>query len=452
MDMHGGGFSAGDTTAAQHVRLAGGGTAAAVAPVTLHHRDDLLIGEVIDISGSASRMLLDAATLGELSTSADAAVAMAGQVGAQVKIRVGSTWLVASIRDQQLHERGEGLIVATIDFLGEGEEEKITGRIHNFRRGVTRYPIPGSQVYAATSHDLKQIYAADERAHVEIGNVYPTKDIRGSLYVDAMLGKHFALLGSTGTGKSTSAALILHKICELAPQGHIVMIDPHGEYSAAFKQTGMIFDVSNLQMPYWLMNFEEHCEVFLTTTGNDRQEDADILSKCLLQARSKNRLAETMGKITVDSPIPYLLSDLTTIIQNEMGKLDKASTAWNQLATGSGTTAVVQALSGIAAKFRDTKSPEVEFIVKGLDELHQAADAILGSCAELAQSCSEYKTSLDDLRTKMKETVEDLVEELAISANGLVVAQTPTGEFVSGWRVSAAQAENILKQGKLGGG
>ena len=139
MDMHGGGFSAGDTTAAQHVRLAGGGTAAAVAPVTLHHRDDLLIGEVIDISGSASRMLLDAATLGELSTSADAAVAMAGQVGAQVKIRVGSTWLVASIRDQQLHERGEGLIVATIDFLGEGEEEKITGRIHNFRRGVTRY-------------------------------------------------------------------------------------------------------------------------------------------------------------------------------------------------------------------------------------------------------------------------------------------------------------------------
>lgn len=86
----------------------------------------------------------------------------------------------------------------------------------------------------------------------------------------------------------------------------------------------------------------------------------------------------------------------------DTGKLDKASTAWNQLATGPGTTAVVQALSGNAAKFRDTKSPEVEYIVKDLDELHQAADAILGSCAELAQSCSEYKTSLDDLRTKMK--------------------------------------------------
>ena len=85
-----------------------------------------------------------------------------------------------------------------------------------------------------------------------------------------MLGKHFALLGSTGTGKSTSAALILHRICLAAPQGHVVIIDPHGEYSAAFRQTGQILDVSNLQMPYWLMNFEEHCEVLLTSDGNER--------------------------------------------------------------------------------------------------------------------------------------------------------------------------------------
>ena len=59
------------------------------------------------------------------------------------------------------------------------------------------------------------MFAADERAHIEIGTVYPTKDIRAALYVDAMLGKHFALLGSTGTGKSTAAALILHRICDM---------------------------------------------------------------------------------------------------------------------------------------------------------------------------------------------------------------------------------------------
>jgi DNA helicase HerA-like ATPase len=182
-------------------------------------------------------------------------------------------------------------------------------------------------VYPAATRDLEQIYASDGRASITVGKVFPTKDIRAGLFIDAMLGKHFALLGSTGTGKSTSAALILHRICDAAPKGHIVMIDPHGEYSAAFRTRVQILDVSNLQMPYWLMNFEEHCEVLLSSSGNDRQADADILAKVLLAARTKNRLAQVMGKITVDSPIPYLLSDFSNILQDEMGRLDKATSS-----------------------------------------------------------------------------------------------------------------------------
>jgi hypothetical protein len=218
---------------------------------------------VLEIAGSSSQVMFDPAELEALAGSSDAAVANAGQVGSQVKVRVGSTWLIANVRSLKL-DAGDR-IAAQIDFLGEGDEEKLTGKLYKFRRGVTRYPTPGCAVFPISTADLKQIYAADDRAHIEIGNVYPTKDIRAALYVDSMLGKHFALLGSTGTGKSTAAALILHRICELAPQGHIVMIDPHGEYASAFKTIGALYDVSNLQMPYWLMNFEEHCEVFLTT-------------------------------------------------------------------------------------------------------------------------------------------------------------------------------------------
>jgi uncharacterized protein len=282
------------------------------------------IGTVVDIAGSSSRAMLDTEAMAMVSKSMDPSLSMAGQVGSQIKIRVGAAWIIANVRTLSIDPNNPKKVFANIDFLGEGDEERLTNRIYNFRRGVTRYPVPGSAVLPITSEDMRQLYAAEDRANIEIGTVYPTSDIRSALYVDAMLGKHFALLGSTGTGKSTSAALILHRICELAPQGHIVMIDPHGEYSAAFKTNGALFDVSNLQMPYWLMNFEEHCEVFLTSTGNDRQVDADILSKCILAARSKNRTAEGIAKLTVDSPIPYLLSDLTNIIQNEMGKLDKA--------------------------------------------------------------------------------------------------------------------------------
>ncbi|MCP1471222.1 hypothetical protein J3E64_002926 [Sphingobium sp. OAS761] len=282
------------------------------------------MGMVFQIAGSSSKILIDAARLAVLAQSDDPCIAMAGQVGSQVKMRVGNCWLVASVRAMALDQASQG-IVADIDFLGEGDEEKLTGRIYRFRRGVTRYPTPGTDIFPVSGLDMKQIYAADDRAHVQIGTVYPTTDTRAALYVDSMLGKHFALLGSTGTGKSTSAALILHRICDLSPQGHIVMIDPHGEYGAAFTGNGAVYDVSNLALPYWLMNFEEHCEVFVTSQGADRTVDSDILAKCLLAARSKNRLAESIGRLTVDSPIPYMLSDLTTILQNEMGKLDKGT-------------------------------------------------------------------------------------------------------------------------------
>jgi hypothetical protein len=279
------------------------------------------IGEVVEIAGSGSQIRMNGAVLTALQSHSDQSVAMSGQVGSQVKMVVGNCWLIANVRTLRGNEGGE--LVAHVDFLGEGSRDS-SGKLSNFRRGVTRYPIPGSKVLPVTTDDLRAVFAASDEPNIEIGTVYPTDDIRGALYVDQMLSKHFAVLGSTGTGKSTSVALILHRISELSPEGHILMIDPHGEYSAAFKNCGELFNVDNLQLPYWLMNFEEHCEVILTTHGAERQRDADILAKCLLSARTKGKDLSQFGKVTVDSPIPYLLTDLHTILVNEMGKLDRA--------------------------------------------------------------------------------------------------------------------------------
>ena len=282
------------------------------------------IGKVIEVAGSGSRIELDSHTLRRLAAVPDPCVAMAGQVGSLIKMQVGSHWIVANVRDLKLDVADSDRILAHIDFLGEGNEARLTGKLSQFRRGITRFPVPGCKIFPVSTEDMKQMYSAEDVPHIEIGTVYPTRDIRGALFVDAMLGKHFALLGSTGTGKSTAAALILHRICDMAPEGHIVMIDPHGEYAAAFKTNGALYNAANLAMPYWLMNFQEHCEVFITTQGNAGQADRDILSKCLLAARAKNRAAEGIAKLTVDSPIPYLLSDLTGIIQTEMGRMDRS--------------------------------------------------------------------------------------------------------------------------------
>jgi hypothetical protein len=163
------------------------------------------IGQVVDIAGSGSQVRLDSAALAALQVHCDPAVTMSGQVGSQVKMAVGNSWLIANVRTMRSGE--DGSIYAAIDFLGEGSRSA-NGSMSSFRRGVTRYPIPGCDVLPVSTEDLRSVFAADDSPHVEIGTVYPTDDIRGALYVDPMLSKHFAILGSTGTGKSTSTSTI----------------------------------------------------------------------------------------------------------------------------------------------------------------------------------------------------------------------------------------------------
>ncbi|MDO6415905.1 DUF87 domain-containing protein [Sphingomonas sp. BIUV-7] len=283
--------------------------------------DEMEIGRVLEISSAGAQAMLDARTLSLLG---EAGPAQPGAISSYLKLRVGAKWVVAQVSSLRREEADGDLIVAGVDFVGEGEADGT--RLTGFRRGVSHLPMPGARLYPTSDADRASIFAADERPHITFGRIHSGGDARAALYIDGLLGRHFAVLGSTGTGKSSATAMLLHRICESAPHGHILMIDPHGEYGASFAQIGAVFDVTSLAIPYWLMNLEEHAEVFVSTRGPERQIDIDILAKCLLTARAKHRLAEGIQRLTADSPIPYLLSDLGNILSAEMGKLDKGGT------------------------------------------------------------------------------------------------------------------------------
>lgn len=97
-------------------------------------------------------------------------------------------------------------------------------------------------------------------------------------------------------------------------------------------------------------------------------------------------------------------------------KVSKAGDAWDRLATVYQTTTVAEGLGVDARAFSDTKSPEVEYIVRDLEELQSATSSVLDACAELAQSCRDYRSALDDLRSQLEGILEDLAVELAITA------------------------------------
>src|SRR4029079_3885176 len=124
------------------------------------------IGTVVEIAGSGSQIRMDAEGVTELQSHADPSIAMSGQVGSQVKTAVGNSWLIANVRTLKAGDDGE--LVAHVDFLGEGNRDSAV-KMTNFRRGVTRYPIPGAEVFAVSTDDMRAIFAASDEPHIEIG-------------------------------------------------------------------------------------------------------------------------------------------------------------------------------------------------------------------------------------------------------------------------------------------
>ncbi|MEX0300616.1 MAG: ATP-binding protein, partial [Kordiimonas sp.] len=145
-----------------------------------------------------------------------------------------------------------------------------------------------------------------------------------SLKTEPLLSRHFAILGSTGTGKSSSVALLLHRLVEQHPNAHVVILDPHNEYERAFSGNGIHVSVDNLALPYWLMNFEEHVELLIGHKTEGFEAERDILKRCLFEARKKSGPTYSLKRLTVDTPIPYKLTDLIHSIDSELGRFDKA--------------------------------------------------------------------------------------------------------------------------------
>src|SRR6476661_6353151 len=117
------------------------------------------VGKVVEIAGSGSQIRMDGATINSLLTNSDPSVAMSGQVGSQVKMLVAGSFLIANVRTLRSADNGE--LIAHVDFLGEGTRDS-SGGLSNFRRGVTRYPIPGSEVFPVTTDDLRSVFAASD--------------------------------------------------------------------------------------------------------------------------------------------------------------------------------------------------------------------------------------------------------------------------------------------------
>ena len=140
---------------------------------------------------------------------------------------------------------------------------------------------------------------------------------------DELFGKHFSIVGTTGSGKSCVVATILNAVIERNPNAHLMLLDPHSEYSSAFKERAAVLSPGDgLHLPYWLFNFDELVEIVIRSNPN--LEQAKILGDAVMAAKqSYFAKAGLDGLGTVDTPAPYRMSDVIRFLDTAMGSLNR---------------------------------------------------------------------------------------------------------------------------------
>ncbi len=303
---------------------------------------DHSIGRIVSVTGSKAIVLLDGGHSPAATVKRGAMALQRPEMGTLLAIDTVNTVVLAivsalSVPVPAQREGDTEIWIAELGLVGELWRPK-ENRAGSFNRGVTAYPTLGDRVRVASKPELEMAFCGDMRGSVRVGSIRQDASIPAMIRVDELLGKHFAILGTTGTGKSCTTALILRAILQDNPAAHLVLLDPHNEYATAFPEWGEVISPRNMQLPFWLLTFEEFIEVVLGNGASERKAEIETLMELIpiakgryLQSQSRNdrkdpqtlrKGANPDTKYTVDTPVPYRISDLTALIDERMGKLE----------------------------------------------------------------------------------------------------------------------------------
>ncbi len=300
---------------------------------------DHSIGRIVSVTGSKAIVLLDGGHSPGATVKRGAMGLQRPEMGTLLAIDTINTVVLAivsalSVPVPAQREGDTEIWIAELGLVGELWRPK-DNRPGSFNRGVTAYPTLGDRVRVASKPELELAFCGDMRGSVRVGAIRQDASIPAMIKVDDLLGKHFAILGTTGTGKSCTTALILRAILQDNPAAHLVLLDPHNEYATAFPEWGEVINPRNMQLPFWLLTFEELTEVLLGSGVAERKAELEILQELIPIVKGRYSVGRTNGKdqslrrgvnpdtkYTVDTPVPYRISDLTSLLDERMGKLE----------------------------------------------------------------------------------------------------------------------------------
>ena len=294
-----------------------------------------VIGHIIDVQGSLLTATLVEDEQGQVPTVTigDEDITI-GQIGSYVAIRQNEVHIIAIVT--RMTEQ-EALAAPTIETPGDQTARlpfakriaRLTpiGSLRSdgeFDRGIRSYPTTGAEVHAIGTGEIAKLFDRFYSKGFAVGTVSTHPTLKVCLEPSNLFGRHFAILGQTGSGKSWTVASLVQRTVEVMPKAHIIILDLHGEYcwkeddgtcSYAFPDpTVRHIDARELEIPYWLMAYAELVDLLIERSEREATNQTAFFRDCLLEGRQKENATATptlgLSRVTVDTPIYFSLDNL----------------------------------------------------------------------------------------------------------------------------------------------
>jgi hypothetical protein len=341
--------------------------------------DPTLLGTIEDVSGATIRVKLGSDTVSGLSFIEGQSYRV-GQVGGFVRIplgfvnlygvisQVGASAVPERLADVEIH----GNRWMTVQLVGEGQPGA------RFDRGISQFPTVGDTAHLVTETDLRTIYGRpNDFRFVQVGQLASASSIPALVEIDKLVTRHSAVLGTTGSGKSTTVAGLLAALSDKTryPSARILVIDIHGEYGKALQDRAAIFRINPetkkgerpFYIPYWAMTLDELLPITFGEIENPADRGA-VIDRIMALKLEGLKVAARPGvnadNLSVDTPVPFSIHRLWFELHCEMrstyfdrdGQAQSKSTLALELDPATGKPVQEgSAIRGIPPRFRAAK-------------------------------------------------------------------------------------------------
>ena len=276
-----------------------------------------LLGHIVESNGAefvAQLISEEDGFIPELSL--DGVLVRIGQIGSYLMVRQSGIYVLVIVESMWQEVDAEGKLVRMLRVNPLGE---ITAK-GGFSRGVAHFPTTGAELHLVTAPTLSLLFSKYSAADFRIGKLSAFESVDVFMDPDAFFGRHAAILGQSGSGKSWSVTSFIQSTLRAMPNAHVIILDLHGEYGSKEWDPSTTppfpadkvrcIKASDLEIPYWLLTYEELIELLIDGDDPNASVQIAFLRGTLLELKRESNEHLDLGHITVDSPIYFPLDTL----------------------------------------------------------------------------------------------------------------------------------------------